>query len=225
MREVCAVKNVRVWFTKEDACRYISHLDVNRAMTRALQLSKIPLWHTEGYNSRMYVSFPLSLSLGFRGMYEAMDIKLLDDDFPLDDIPKILNPRLPNGLSITSAKPLVMKTASIAYADFTVFLTAEDCSVDEVFSAAEELFSKDEIIVEKKSKKGMKQTDIRQKINRYTLNKEGQRVRLDITLPAGSTENVNPSLFVSAMEHLCGFELFSDISRTMLYTETMENFV
>ncbi|MBQ2357606.1 MAG: DUF2344 domain-containing protein, partial [Ruminococcus sp.] len=44
------MKNVRIWFKKDFECRYISHLDLNRTMLRALHKSRIPIWHTEGFN-------------------------------------------------------------------------------------------------------------------------------------------------------------------------------
>ena len=45
-------------------------------MLRALHKSKIPIWHTEGFNPHPFATFPLPLSLGFRGVNECMDVKL-----------------------------------------------------------------------------------------------------------------------------------------------------
>ena len=73
------MKNVRIWFKKDDECRYISHLDLNRCVLRALHKSKIPVWHTEGFNPHPFATFPLPLSLGFRGINECMDIRLVDE--------------------------------------------------------------------------------------------------------------------------------------------------
>ena len=80
-----ALKNVRIWFKKDYECRYISHLDLNRCMLRALHKSKIPIWHTEGFNPHPFATFPLPLSLGFRGINECMDVKLEDDDYSFED--------------------------------------------------------------------------------------------------------------------------------------------
>ena len=65
---VFAMRNVRIWFVKDFECRYISHLDLNRTMLRALHKSKLPIWHTEGFNPHPFATFPLPLSLGFRGV-------------------------------------------------------------------------------------------------------------------------------------------------------------
>ena len=37
------VKNVRIWFQKTGAAKYISHLDLTRCMARALKLSGLPV--------------------------------------------------------------------------------------------------------------------------------------------------------------------------------------
>ena len=85
------MKNVRIWFKKDYECRYISHLDLNRCMLRALHKSKLPIWHTEGFNPHPFVTFPLPLSLGFRGTNECMDVKLEDDNYSYEEIITKLN--------------------------------------------------------------------------------------------------------------------------------------
>ena len=73
------MKNVRIWFKKDFECRYISHLDLNRCMLRALHKSKIPIWHTEGFNPHIYLTFALPLSLGYESEFETMDFRLTKD--------------------------------------------------------------------------------------------------------------------------------------------------
>ena len=80
------MKNARVWFKKDNECRYISHLDLNRCMLRALHKSKAPIWHTEGFNPHPFATFPLPLSLGFRGINECMDMKISSDNLNSDKV-------------------------------------------------------------------------------------------------------------------------------------------
>ena len=44
------MKNVRMWFKKGGAAKYISHLDLTHCMGRALKLSGLPIWYTQGFN-------------------------------------------------------------------------------------------------------------------------------------------------------------------------------
>lgn len=219
------MKNVRVWYRKDDACRYISHLDINRTITRALQMSGIPLWHTEGFNSRLYVSFALPLSLGFRGTYESVDIRLLEDNYPYDEIISRFNKHTPEGITAYEVTEPVMKPAAICYAHFKIVITAEKHSASEIFEFANSLMNSENILVEKTTKKGaVKQVDLKENIVGYELDCNQKGVELDITLPAGSVKNVNPTLLTEVLEKHCGFELFTDITRRELYTENFELF-
>ena len=219
------MKNVRLWYRKDDACRFISHLDINRTITRALQMSGVPLWHTEGFNSRLYVSFALPLSLGFRGTYESVDIRLLEDNYPYDDIIKRFNNCTPNGITAYEITEPVMKPAAICFAHFKIVITAEEHSSDEIYSFADALLNSEQILVEKTTKKGaVKQVDLKENIEKYQIECTENGVELDITLPAGSVKNVNPSLFIDVLERNCGFEIFSDITRHELYTDSFELF-
>ena len=64
------MREVRLRFSKTGRLKYISHLDINRAMSRALKRAQIPLWYTEGFNPHPYMSFSLPLSLAKALIYE-----------------------------------------------------------------------------------------------------------------------------------------------------------
>lgn len=217
------LKNVRVWFTKDKEARYISHLDLNRTMLRAISHSKIPVWHTEGFNPHPFITFALPLSLGFRGVKETMDMKLMED-MDYDEILDRLNSSLPLGIRVYKITKPVMKPAKISYALFNIKLTSDQVKTDTLFEMTENLFAMDEIMVEKKSKKGIKEVDLKENFCKYTVAKNGSFVDIDIILPAGSTNNVNPSLIVKALEDLNGVEVFPDITRVDIYNEEVEPF-
>ena len=53
---------IRIFFKKEGRAKYISHLDLNRVMQRALRRACIPVWRTRGFNPHPYIAFGLPLS-------------------------------------------------------------------------------------------------------------------------------------------------------------------
>lgn len=220
-----ALKNVRIWFKKDFECRYISHLDLNRCMLRALHKSKIPLWHTQGFNPHPFATFPLPLSLGFRGVNECVDIKLEDDDFEYDEIIKRLNSCLPRGLQVFKVTDIIMKAGTIAFADFTVNVSSDKKNSTAVAAELKDFLLLDSINVEKKSKKGLKTVDIKPFIKQYTITEKFDFVTLDIILAAGSTENVNPNLLIKALNDYYGTEYDADITRNNLYNSDLELFV
>lgn len=219
-----ALKNVRIWFKKDYECRYISHLDLNRCMLRALHKSKIPIWHTEGFNPHPFATFPLPLSLGFRGINECMDVKLEDDDYSFKEIKQNLNACLPRGLRVFDVTDPIMKAGKIAFASFTVKLSGDRLRSSEICAALSELLSQDSIEIEKKSKKGMKTVDIKQGVKKYEIKEMFDYAVLDIILSAGSSDNVNPNLIVSALTDKTGVEYDVDITRNDLYNSDMELF-
>ena len=54
-------------------------------------------------------------------------------------------------------------------------------------------------------------------LDKYKMTVEGHEVVLNIVLPAGSTENVNPSLIGEAIQTYLGYSLYAVIIRSHLY--------
>ena len=218
------MKNVSIWFKKDGECRYISHLDLNRTMLRALHKSKLPIWHTEGFNPHPFATFPLPLSLGFRGVNECMDVKLEDDNYSFKEIPKKLNDCLPRGIRVFDVTEAVMKAGKIAFASFTMRVSIENKPSSLVCKQLKNLFSLDNIEIEKRSKKGMKTVDIKPCIKKYSVTELFDCAKLGIVLSAGSSDNVNPNLIIAALEKRTGEEYEVDITRNDLYNADMEVF-
>ena len=70
---------VRVFFRKKGKLKYISHLDLMRAVTRGLMRSGLPIVYTEGFNPHPKLVFALPLSVGMAGENEMCDVGLLKD--------------------------------------------------------------------------------------------------------------------------------------------------
>lgn len=215
------MKNVRVFYRKKSLLKFVSHLDMNRFMMRMLRQTNIPLWYTEGFNSHAYINFALPLSLGFESDYEVMDLKLTDDNYSALAVTEELKGVMPEFLEIIKTEEPVFKTGSIAFAKFEI--NFEDNG--KLYDSLKEFLASNNISVLKKNKKGIeKEFLISDKINGFELTNSGNTV-LEIILAAGSTNNVNPTLLLSAFAQHIKCELpFYSVNRTMLYTENMEEF-
>lgn len=219
------MKNIRIWFKKDYECRYISHLDLNRCMLRALHKSRIPIWHTEGFNPHPFATFPLPLSLGFRGVNECMDVKLEDEEYSFEEIISSLNNCLPRGIRVFKVTEPVMKAGKIAFANFTLRISGDRTSSKLICNQINELLSQESIEIEKKTKKKMLKTvDIKPAVKDYKVTEMFDFAQLDITLSAGSTDNVNPNLLVSALFNKFNVEYDVDITRNELFNSEMEIF-
>ncbi len=175
--------------------RFISHLDMTRFMARLIRKAGLPVWYTEGFNPHLYMTFALPLSLGFESEYEVVDIRLLDDDYPIDTLCDKLNEVCPPYIHFFDAAEPIKKAGDVGGAEFSI--TFDDKG--ETKDALNEFLNRDSITVLKKTKKGdIKELEVADKIKAFSIDtKDGDTV-LKITLPAGSIENLNPELFLTA---------------------------
>ena len=219
------MKNVRVFYRKFGPCKYISHLDTNRVMIRAIGKSRLNIWRTEGFNQHTYITFALPLSLGFASECESMDFRVLDDNEDPAAIPDRLNACLPDGIRVFKCAESVHKPADIDSAKYAVILEAvnSDISNKELSEGLTAFLRLPEIVVAKKTKKGMKDVDIKPYILAFEP-RGGDKVSFDLKLPAGSTLNINPNLLLGAFAERIGAELYADITRVAIYTKGGEEF-
>ena len=207
---------VRVWFTKTGRARYISHLDLNRCMARAVHKARIPLWYTEGFNPHPFMTFALPLSLGIDGLRESMDIRL-EAPVPKEQMIAKINEGLPPDIRLYDVTTPVMKPGKIAYGAYTITIVPEDRTAAQAEQTIRELLAQAAIVVKKRSKSGIKDVDIKPYLDIRRLETTGDTVVCDIVLPAGSTQNVNPHLLLDALEEFCGVRFYAGVVRTDLY--------
>lgn len=212
------MKSVRVWFLKDGVARYISHLDLNRCMMRAMHRSKIPVWHTEGFNPHPFCTFSLPLSLGFRGLKESMDIKLLEE-WPEPRLVEEFNRSLPEGIHVFAAKEPQMKPGEIAYARFRIVLSQTATSPQTLYAELHQILARSELKAVKTSKGKRKEVDVKESLKEYQLAPNDAGVILEVMLPAGGNHNINPTLLLEAMETHMQHPLFADVTRLSLFNQ------
>lgn len=191
---------VRATFAKTGRSKFISHLDLNRCMLRIFRRSKLPIWYTEGFHPHPYYSFALALSLGFESDCEIMDFNITDDNMSMDEIRDRLNAVMPEGMSIVKVAPQVRKITAISKAEYLCSIISD--APEEILAAVNELLAQPEILIEKKTKKGVSTVDI--KPTAEILSCEVKSSSLDITMrmPAGTQVNYNPNLFIDSLKKL-----------------------
>lgn len=217
---------VRVWFKKMGMSRYVSHLDLMRAMTRSVRRAKIPLWYTEGFNPHPYITFALPLSLGMESLCESMDMRI-EGDSTNEEIFNMLKGSMPPGIEITEVKDPIHDPKKITFGEFDIFFDCEKGS-DKLISLIDEMLKADELIVQKLGKKGrhkvLKDINLIEFIKEYKIGKLGDRVKLTVILPAGSTTNVNPSLLADEIQKRAGEGVSYCLVRKQLLLENMDRF-
>ena len=188
---------VRATFEKCGRAKYISHLDLNRCMLRTFRRSRLPIWYTEGFNPHPYYSFALALSLGFESNCEILDFNL-NEDIPYDEIKDKLNAVMPEGMRIVKVSEQKQKITAIAKAEYHFSLISDN--IEGLLFAVQKLIASPEILIEKKTKKGIKTVDIKPDMEILSCEKAEKSIDISMYLPAGTQTNYNPTLFIEALK-------------------------
>lgn len=213
---------VRATFEKCGRAKYISHLDLNRCMLRTFRRSGLPIWYTEGFNPHPYYSFALALSLGFESSCEILDFNL-NEEMPYDEIRDKLNAVMPEGMKIIKVAEQKQKITAITEAEYSFSLVSDD--TERLYGDIEALLGMPEILIEKKTKKGIKTVDIKPSIKVMRCEKNDRSVDMVIRLPAGTQTNFNPTLFIDALRNSNGVPFEPEkIRRTGIFCENNEIF-
>lgn len=209
-------QKVRLFFTKLDRAKYISHLDMNRCMSRALKRSGLPVWYTGGFNPHMYLTFPLPLSLGCESTYECVDLKMTQK-VDLDVIAEKVNRCLPPDIQVFCAGEQQMDQKEIAWADYEILLTGAD-HLEEKLTA---YLNQEQITVIKKTKKGEKEIDIKPYFSVLSMQEENGQIRAMMRFATGIELNINPTLLLDNAP----FELNTEaLRRVMVYNKDLKPF-
>lgn len=216
---------VRIWFKKMGMSRYVSHLDLMRAMTRTVRRAKLPLWYTEGFNPHPYMTFALPLSLGMESLCESMDVRI-EGDITNEGIYDLLKGAMPPGIELTDVTDPIHDPKEITFGKFDILFDT-DKSAEKLAELIKNMLAQESLIVQKLGKKGrhkvLKDIDLLEHIKEYSVGVMGERVKLSVTLPAGSTTNINPSLLADEISKNYADAPYTLI-RKQLLLENMENF-
>ncbi len=197
---------VRLWLSKQGRIKFVSHLDMFRMMQRAVRRAEIPLWYTEGFNPHPYISFLLALSLGVEGRREPVDLRIVGEISP-DELPQRLNAVFPEGLVCEEAAAPVHKPGEIAWADYTVAFSADELTEEELRAALESGALETEKSGKSGGRKVVKTVNVSEHIKRRSITRADGALVCAVTLPAGSTFNLNPLQLADAVGRYLGREV------------------
>lgn len=221
------MREVRLHFSKQGRLKYISHLDINRAMSRAFKRAEIPLWYTEGFNPHPYMSFSLPLSLGVESLCESVDIRIVGS-ITNDEIKNRMNSVLPEGLKVLDVYDDFYDNGEISYSDYVYKFQFDDNAL--ALEKIKSILDGDEILALKKGKQGrkkvFKETNIKSFIDKYNISLRDDTVVLNIRLLAGNDKNLNPSLLFDTIIRLIDMDYqWKSISRIALLKKDYSQFI
>ena len=180
------MKYVFATFQKTGNLRYISHLDLQRAFTRLLLRTELPIRFSEGFNPHPKLMFAQPLSLFQESLCEVAEFRFEDECPTEEETLARLRAASPEGLTFVSVKYSETKLPPCKSAYYR--LTFETALPVEEFAS---LFD-GEMAVLKKTKTQEKTLDIAPLIEEKQFEKAENGVRLTCKLPCGN-DYLNPS--------------------------------
>ena len=185
---------IRLRFSKTGKLRFIGHLDFLRVFQQAIRRSGLPIAYSQGFNPHQIISFALPLPLGMESINDYADVTLTTS-LPPEQIVNNLNGCAPQGLHVSAAyKPVGAAAAAATVAADYVF-DLQNSTISSLQAAAEKILGSETLIIPKKTKSGIKNTDIRPDIYEIHCAQPDSSetlCKVHLRLSAGSAKFLNP---------------------------------
>lgn len=195
----------RVKYSKNEDVKYVGHLDAMRTFIRCIKRTCIPIKYSKGFNPRVQISFALPLGVGVTSESEYFDLevesKMNEAMFVAE-----LNSTLPLGfraLGVTYIEDIDKRSLMSLVKEAIYEIEIQN---DGDINKLKELFSKEEILIEKETKdKKVKTINLKNYILDIDIKpaKEDKKL-ITVHGKAGSVDNLNPMYIIEAIEKNIG---------------------
>ena len=210
-------------FTKGKEVRFVSHLDMLRLFQRAFRRAQLPLAFSQGFNPHPLMSFATALSVGFTSCGEYLDVILMEDISPKKLMDEV-NATLPAGVRILKVYDASGSKASLTSvmrsAEYAISVSFADPIEPERLKAELDSMLAGGITVLKKTKGGIKPTDIRPMIKELRVEDCGPgRAELYMKGVLSAEGGLNPELFLGELYKRLGASGSADVNRLSVEME------
>ena len=188
---------LRLRFSKTGRAVYISHLDLMHTMQRAFSRAGYELKYSEGFNPHPQISIALPLSVGAESVCEIMDFRLRQDA-DIKEIPARLTAVMPEGICVTECYEQTRKVAELKYLEIEGVFEYDDRDTAQMAEKLRAFYAADEIVITKKTKRGMGESDIKSAIRSIEFLPGEGKVSVKAVISA-QEPTLNPELLADAL--------------------------
>jgi radical SAM-linked protein len=153
------VQRLRVRYAKRGRLRFTSHRDFSRAFERAVFRARVPMAYSSGFNPHPRISYAGAAPTGSASEAEYLELALAEVVVPAD-VHAMLDEALPPGLDVLEVveSPGGSLSDLLEGSRWRIDLTVPRA---EATDAVARFLAADEALVERMTKKGMRQFDAR----------------------------------------------------------------
>ncbi|MBR3561346.1 MAG: TIGR03936 family radical SAM-associated protein [Oscillospiraceae bacterium] len=216
---------LRLLFVKEEQASYISHLDLMRTFQRVFPRGGLELKHSQGFHPHPLISIVLPLPVGQSSDCELLDFEV-EQDMDGTGIADMLNTGLPAGLRVRDCYRVERPARDLAFLRARLELDYDRGVPAGALDRLRELFVRDEVLVEKRTKhKELAQINVVPLIRGVEWREAENLVTADVVV-AAQNPGLNPALLANAVSAQLP-ELAADFARVRrleLYDGNMQMF-
>jgi len=106
------LRRLRFTYSKGEALKYISHLDLARAWERAFRRARLPVAYSQGFNPHPRFQMAAALPVGVTGTSELIDVWLTQPMSCAEALTR-LQPALPRDLEISHAEEVDLRAPAL----------------------------------------------------------------------------------------------------------------
>jgi radical SAM family uncharacterized protein/radical SAM-linked protein len=124
------IRRLRIYFTKLERGRYLSHLELMRLFIRAFRRAGIAMVYSKGYHPMPRTSFATALPVGVESLDEVVDLSVYDSENISRTI-ELVNRELPPGIRILAIEELMTNERPPRVKESTFHLTVRESVKEE----------------------------------------------------------------------------------------------
>jgi radical SAM family uncharacterized protein/radical SAM-linked protein len=198
---------MRLWFEKSGQARYLSQLELQSVLERAMRRAGLPLSFSRGFHPKPLLSFGRALPVGVASLSEWC-IVYLREPVEAEPLARTLNRQpLPHGIRFLSAETLALDEPApqARFEEYELHYLASRERARELQSQWLRALQRESLPVEHRSKKGVKTVDIRSFLaEAEPLSPDALRVGLDWSCgylsPLRIVTGINPDMLPTEYE-------------------------
>jgi len=239
--EAPIMRRYRATFAKGEAVKYLSHLDLTRALPRAFRRAKITLGYSQGFHPMPLIQYGPALGVGTAGENELIDFDS-PDSLEESEFLNRINVAMPEGLRFKSLRSLPAGTPSLIKevnrAEYEVRLDAReitsalerlrsereemsDMTIEDAHNRlAEEFLAQETCIIERARKDKRQKVDVRRYTLGLSIDSRSRALRLVTEIsPSGGVKPIEVMAAVYGLTDDEKISLSSRVRRLRLYRE------
>ena len=208
-------------YHKGNEIAMISHLDIQRTLQRAFRRAGIPLLYSNGFNPHPQFSFATAAATGMSSEAEWFEVQLSEEMNPTEFVRRA-NESMPQGMSVSGAfvapENFGSLSAKLRAAGYRIDLAFTEAVSEEKLQSTLEEMLLGEIIINKRTKGGIKPVDMRPYILRVSVGQvEGEKTALHVLGKLQADGGLRVDAFIDALLERLDAHAAYEIHRTHMY--------